>query len=119
MHFDLVELIVGVIGALFGAGGATAVTPLALRRYEERNALDPRRLQAVMNIARENAYINLMRIHRNAVAQGWCDARTREFAEELYENYTALGGNGFGTSMIDEIRHMPAYDPRQPPPTIT
>ena len=36
---------------------------------------------------------------------GVCDVSTKETAETIYRAYSALGGNGVGSQMIEDIRH--------------
>lgn len=36
---------------------------------------------------------------------GVCDVETKQTAEKIYRAYHALGGNGVGTQMIEDIRN--------------
>lgn len=41
----------------------------------------------------------------NGGSVGVCDVSTKETAETIYRAYSALGGNGVGSQMIEDIRH--------------
>lgn len=48
--------------------------------------------------------IELRRLHEAAVKRGYIDYNDEAVAEEIYQAYHALGGNGQGTKMIGDIR---------------
>ncbi len=48
----------------------------------------------------------LCRIHRESTTRGGLPYDEESLAEELYSAYHALGGNGQGTTMINDIREM-------------
>lgn len=51
--------------------------------------------------------IELRRIHERGQAEHKLSYADEASAEEIYATYHALGGNGQGTTMINEIRKMP------------
>lgn len=118
MNIDWTELIVGIVGALTGATGTAASAAPTLRKYIRSQELDPAHVAAVTEIARESAYLNLLRIHRKTKLMGYCALATRDRAERLYSAYTDLGGDGVGKALIDDIRAAPLYPPDGPPPPL-
>lgn len=50
--------------------------------------------------------INLLSIYETAVRDGHITIETEGIAEEVYEHYHALGGNGQGTKIIADIRKL-------------
>ena len=50
--------------------------------------------------------INLLKIYDNAVREGHIAIETEGLAEEVYKHYHALGGNGQGTKIIEDIRKL-------------
>lgn len=51
--------------------------------------------------------IELRRIHEKGQAEHKLSYANEASAEEIYATYHALGGNGQGTTMINDIRKMP------------
>lgn len=51
--------------------------------------------------------IELRRIHERGEAEHKLSYADEASAEEIYATYHALGGNGLGTTMIQDIRKMP------------
>lgn len=39
--------------------------------------------------------------------KGYCPMESKEYVERTYNSYHALGGNGIGTSMYDEVMALP------------
>lgn len=48
----------------------------------------------------------LCRIHRESTTRGGLSYDDESLAEEIYSAYHSLGGNGQGTTMINDIRKM-------------
>lgn len=51
--------------------------------------------------------IELRRIHEKGQSEHKLSYANEASAEEIYSTYHALGGNGQGTTMINDIRKMP------------
>lgn len=51
--------------------------------------------------------IELRRIHERGQTEHKLSYADEASAEEIYATYHALGGNGHGTTMINDIRKMP------------
>lgn len=51
--------------------------------------------------------IELRRIHEKGQSEHKLSYADEASAEEIYSTYHALGGNGQGTTMINDIRKMP------------
>ena len=49
----------------------------------------------------------LIHEHRKWMAKGFCPLESKEYAQHTYEAYHCLGGNDIGTSMYDDIMHLP------------
>lgn len=45
--------------------------------------------------------------HRDYMDRGYIDSDELEHCEKVYELYHALGGNGSGTRMMDDLRKLP------------
>ena len=50
--------------------------------------------------------MELCRIHRESIQQGTLSYDNESIAEEIYAAYHSLGGNGQGTTMINDIRKL-------------
>lgn len=49
----------------------------------------------------------LVRIYETYSKLGYCPSYMKENAHEIYTNYHQLNGNGYATSMINEIYRLP------------
>ncbi len=62
--------------------------------------------QAMEKSIRAILKIELRRIYAYGTERGYLSYEDEQIAEEIYETYHALGGNGQGTTMIEAIRKM-------------
>ena len=75
----------------------------------EREALETsvsQRQAAIEDGVRMILKIELRRIYATASQCGYVTYEDETFAEEIFEKYHALGGNGQGTTMIEALRKM-------------
>lgn len=91
-----------------------------VRRIEELNRhIDlstlADKLDALQNAVRELAYLRIRERHENAMRHGWLHPNEKHVLERLYAAYHSIGGNGTGTQMIEDIRHLPSMPPRGDP----
>lgn len=49
----------------------------------------------------------IVRIYEKYVMLGYCPSYMKENVNAIYTNYHALGGNGYATSMINELYKLP------------
>ena len=59
----------------------------------------------------ELAYLRIRERHENAMRHGWLHPNEKHVLERLYAAYHSIGGNGTGTQMIEDIRHLPSMPP--------
>ena len=69
------------------------------------------KLDALNNAVKELAYLRIRERHENAMRHGWMHPNEKHVLERLYAAYHALGGNGTGTQMIEDIRRLPSIPP--------
>lgn len=87
-----------LVAALIGSGAATSVVQWILG-HAERDTPTKEGLRVLL-------FCKLEHIQAAMVANdGVCDVSTKETAETIYRAYSALGGNGVGSQMIEDIRH--------------
>lgn len=68
---------------------------------------DLQQMQTVQNAGLRNVLRNLMVAeHARLVAQGYATADEKHNFEELYKAYHALGGNGSGTALYNDVMKM-------------
>lgn len=65
-----------------------------------------RRQEGIENGTRILLKMNLIRIHRVSSKNGYITYDDAALAEEIYDAYHALGGNGSGTHMLEDIKKM-------------
>ena len=49
----------------------------------------------------------IVRIYETYSKLGYCPSYMKENASEIYANYHKLGGNGYATSLINELYKLP------------
>lgn len=79
------------------------------KRDAERDAIEAsvsQRQVAIEDGVRMILKIELRRIYATALQCGYVTYEDETFAEEIFEKYHALGGNGQGTTMIEALRKM-------------
>ena len=69
------------------------------------------KLDALNNAVKELAYLRIRERHENAMRHGWLHPNEKHVLERLYIAYHALGGNGTGTQMMEDIRRLPSIPP--------
>ena len=69
------------------------------------------KLDALNNAVKELAYLRIRERHENAMRHGWLHPNEKHVLERLCAAYHALGGNGTGTQMIEDIRRLPSIPP--------
>lgn len=86
-----------LVVAVIGSGGFGALVPWLLNRLDKAN---PERAGLRLLL-----FLKLQAIHEDMVRDdGVCPTARKRDAEAIYTSYHALGGNGVGTSMIEDIR---------------
>lgn len=91
-----------VVVAIIGSGGFGALVPWLLNKIDSHN---PMRDGIRILLFRE-----LQQIQQETVARGACPIDDKRTAEQIYDAYAALGGNGTGTAMNDYIQHAKIPD---------
>lgn len=90
------ETIVAIVIAIIGSGGSGVFVTWILSKVDQRH--DP-----LHEGVRELLFCKLEALHRQMVDAGGV-ASIQQSAERIYAAYHGLGGNGTGTSMIQDIR---------------
>lgn len=111
---DILIAIIGVLGCA-GSIGVT-ITHWLLTRYDKRHpTIDTadlaNKLDNLNTVVVELAWLRLSDMHAKAMEAGWMHQNEKRIAERIYANYHALGGNGTGTAMIEDIRKLPTSPP--------
>lgn len=92
------ETIVAIVVATIGSGGSGVFVTWILSKVDQRH--DP-----LHEGVRELLFCKLEALHRQMVdAGGVASIPLKQSAERIYAAYHGLGGNGTGTSMIQDIR---------------
>ena len=110
MDASLIMDILGwVVPALLGCALGRASEELKALKREK--AAEDESEKAIMEGVRSLLRCELIRTHRTHVQRGEpIDLSTREFVQKTYESYRALGGNGTGTLLYQEILDIPITD---------
>ena len=75
-------------------------------KREALEAAATKRQEAIEDGVRMILKIELRRIYAAALTNEYISYEDEKFAEEIYEKYHALGGNGQGTLMIAALRKV-------------
>lgn len=110
------ETITALAGVATGLGVSGIISWL-LGRYDKRHPVTDmtkiaEKLDNLNAAVVELAYLRIRERHAAAVRQGWLHPNEKHVLERLYAAYHAIGGNGTGTEMIEDIRRLPSVPPR-------
>lgn len=101
-----------IASCVLGSGTITVIVQHLLdwlmdtRRREETPEVRARNC-----ISRHSALSLLKAVHRDAVARGFVPLDDLEEAQEIYNAYHTLGGNGAGSRIIHDLQSMNNYPP--------
>lgn len=108
MSDTLITLLCQIFLMLVGALAGRAFDRLK-KAEDKRDALEAmvaKRQEAMENGLRMILKIELRRIHTEAMQRGTISYEDEAFAEEIYQRYHDLGGNGQATAMMEDIRGL-------------
>ena len=95
---DIVQIISGVLSAVL------TIAPVALLK----SLRTTRKTYGTMQEAQRSLIkARIVQTHDSSCEKGYIGKYTLETAEDLFEQYTALGGNSFIVKMMEEIRKLP------------
>lgn len=86
-----------IVVAIIGSGGFGAFVPWLLAKFDAHNPM-----HAGLRVL---LFSQLRQIHQDTVTKGYCPVDDKHTAEEIYQAYKGLKGNGTGTAMNDYIQH--------------
>ena len=105
---------VTIVSCVLGSGATNVIVQHLLDWLEEnRKREEAPEVKARNCISRHSALSLLKTVHRDAIARGWVPLDDLEEAQEIYDSYHTLGGNGAGTRIIHELQTMDNYPPNQ------
>lgn len=115
MNLLSAEAITALAGVATGLGVSGVISWL-LDRYGKRHPVTDmnkivEKLDNLNAAVVELAYLRIRERHEKAVRHGWLHPNEKHVIERLYAAYHAIGGNGTGTEMIDDIRRLPSVPP--------
>ncbi|PKU96704.1 hypothetical protein CQR55_1039 [Bifidobacterium pseudolongum subsp. globosum] len=94
-------------------GGASAMTAIVQHWVDEWKIKHPHEqtpeVKARNVLSRHSGLRILKDIHADAVSRGYVTLDEIEEAQEIYDAYHLLGGNGAGTRIITDLRSMRNY----------
>ena len=93
----IVWAVCGVAG--FAVGNARS----AARKHRKRDDDDRAMMESICDGIRSLLRNELVKEHRDMMQEGGCTLLDKEIANRNYVPYHALGGNGIGTKMYEEI----------------
>ena len=119
MNFLNIEVLTALAGMATGIG-AGSITTWLLNRYDKRHPVTDmtkiaEKLDNLNAAVVELAYLRIRDRHEQAVRAGWLHPNEKHVMERLYAAYHAIGGNGTGTEMIEDIRRLPSVPPATDP----
>lgn len=105
---------VTIVSCVLGSGATNVIVQHLLDWLEEtRRREETPEGKACNCITRHSALSMLKTVHRDAVARGWVSLDDLEEAQEIYDSYHTLGGNGAGTRIIHDLQTMDNYPSNQ------
>lgn len=105
---------VTIVSCVLGSGATNIIVQHLLDWLEEtRRREETPDGKACHCIIRHSALSMLKTVHRDAIARGWVPLEDLEEAQEIYDSYHTLGGNGAGTRIIHDLQTMDNYPSNQ------
>lgn len=103
-----------IAGSVLGSGTTTVIVQHLLDWLKDANRREETpEVKARNCISRHSALYLLKTVHRDAVARGWMPLDDLDEAQEIYNSYHTLGGNGAGSRIIHDLQTMDNYPPNQ------
>ncbi|MDL2324071.1 hypothetical protein LJC61_02815 [Ruminococcaceae bacterium OttesenSCG-928-A16] len=68
-------------------------------------------LEKLITANHANQYDKLYYLHGKFIKQGWISVDDMRNVRNIYESYHALGGNGHGTALYNDLDELPSYRP--------
>lgn len=96
------ELIIGLIGALIGAGPCTIILAVLQRKWSKQDKL--------ADVVRAQKLVMLDRVKylgKQFILAGGISLEDKELLEEMYRTYKSLGGNGHLDTIMHEVSKLP------------
>lgn len=81
---------------------------LFYRLFLAKNQDNARRYTALEKGVEAILLLELRRIHERGARQKWLSYADKASAEHIYSSYHGLGGNGQGTTILNDIRKLPS-----------
>lgn len=103
-----------IASCVLGSGTTTVIVRHLLDWLEETKSREETpEVKARNCISRHSALSLLKTVHHDAVERGWMPLDDLDEAQEIYNAYHTLGGNGAGTRIIHDLQTMDNYPPNQ------
>lgn len=102
---DIGAILIGIIGAVWG------IAQTLIERHDRKAGITRAEFDALKAALIELAYMRLAERHHRYMTRGWAHNNEKRVCERLYKAYHAIGGNGVGTKMNDQIQDLPSYAP--------
>lgn len=101
---------VTIVTCICSSGAASVIANhIATSIRDKKRFEDTPSVQARNTISRHSAFCMLKSIHRDAVRRGYIPLEELDEAQEIYDAYHTLGGNGAGTRVINDLQKMGNY----------
>ena len=99
----MVELFIGLVGAIFASSGFWA---WIMRRTDKRDS----RLELLLGLAHDR----IIHVGKGYVKQGYITYdELDDFQKYLYVPYAKFGGNGLAEQMYKEVLQLPHHPPKK------
>lgn len=100
-----------IVWAVCGiAGFVIGLARGRLKKHTDREDADRKMMEALCDGMRSLLRNKLVEDHHDMLKNGGCTLLEKEVADRNYKPYHALGGNGLGTQMYEEIMDAPTIN---------
>ncbi len=105
---------VTIVTCICSSGTASVVANhVSAAIMDKKRFEDTPSVQARNTISRHSAFCMLKSIHSDSVRRGYIPLEELDEAQEIYDAYHTLGGNGAGSRIIHDLQSMNNYPPTQ------
>lgn len=107
----LFGLVIAILGACYKRLSGKFAKDKAAR--EAQTQQDAREIQALKDGMRALLRRTIVEDCERAALNGWCDTTGKDIIQDMYDCYSALGGNGVVTPMVQHVMTMPSVAARE------
>lgn len=105
------QVLITLISVIFTAIVSALITKITVskKKLHDNEEYEKKQFSAVEKGVMLLLRSDLIRLHDEFIAKGYCPIGTKLYIEEEYECYHELGGDGVITTWVEDIKRLPEH----------